>query len=126
MEYARIVYPKEDIVHAQRESRKDKDAGGHDALYEHVSDDFETHREHTDYSDKQVGRSIVVQLIFEQGDFCVEEDWIWSGEFGERDAVCGVVWVGVRPVGWSVEVMSGIGRRVRPVVWLGRDGGGQG
>ena len=38
MEYARIVHSKEDIVDAQRESRKDKDAGGHDALYEHVSD----------------------------------------------------------------------------------------
>jgi hypothetical protein len=32
MEYARVVYPKEDIVHAQRESREDEDAGGHDAL----------------------------------------------------------------------------------------------
>ena len=125
MEYARIVYPKEDIVHVQRESRKDKDAGGHDALYEHVSDDFETHRGRADYSDEQVGRSIVVQFIFKQRDFCVEEDRVRSGEFCERDAVCGVVWVGVCPVGWFVRVMSGIGRRVCPVVWLGRDSGGQ-
>ena len=37
MRYPRIVYLKEDIIHAQRESRKDKDKSRHDVLYEHMS-----------------------------------------------------------------------------------------
>jgi hypothetical protein len=90
-----------------------------------MSDDAKRHREHTDYPDEQVGRAIVVQLVFEQGDFCVEEDRVWSGEFDEWDGVCGVVRVGVCPVGCVVGMVSGVGRRVRPVVWLGCDGGGQ-
>ena len=64
-----------------------------------------------------------MQLVFKEGDFGVEQDRVWSGEFCEGDGVCGVVWIGVRP--FPRVVVSGICRRVGPVVWLGCDGGGQ-
>lgn len=71
--------------------------------------------------------AIVVQLVFKEGDFGVEEDRVWFGEFGEGDGVGGVVRIGVGPdvcVGGGV--VAGIGRRVCPVVWFCGDGGGEG
>ena len=58
----------------------------------------------------------------------VEEDRVWFGEFGEGDGVCRVVGICVRPhvrIRGCIGVVSGISRRVRPVVWFRRDGGGE-
>jgi hypothetical protein len=70
-----------------------------------MSDDAKRHREHTDYSDEQVGRAIVVQLVFEQGDLCVEQDRVWSGLVS---LASGMVYAGLS--------VSAPMCRVRPVV----------
>ena len=79
-------------------------------------------------------RSVVVQLVFEQGYFGVEQDRIWSGELGHWYSVRSVLRIGIRPyrrIGRVVNVvvrarvMSRICRRVRPVVRLGHDGRGE-
>ena len=81
----------------------------------------------TDDSDEKMGRSVIVQFVFKEGYFCVEQDRVWFGEFGEGDGVTGIVGIGVCPrlrIGRGCVMMSGIGGRVRPVVRFRRDGGG--
>ncbi|SRR5258708_4113071 len=48
----------------------------------------------TNYACQKGSSTVVVQLIFEQGDLRVEEDWVWSRKFLGWDPMRGILGIG--------------------------------
>ena len=74
--------------------------------------------------------AVVVQFVLEQGYFCVEQDWVWTGKFSEGDGVRQIVWISVNPhlcIGCisRIRVVPAISRRICPVIRFRSNGSGE-
>jgi hypothetical protein len=52
----------------------------------------------THYSDEKMGRAVVVQLVFEERDFGIEQDRVRARELGDGDRVLRVCGIGGYPL----------------------------